>query len=61
MRGLTGLLIAAGLGLAGALCNWMYLDSLASHEARRAWEIDPKGKTVWEHKDTMHIFRARKR
>jgi len=34
MRGLTGLLIAAGLGLAGALCNWMYLDSLASSEAR---------------------------
>jgi len=27
-------LIAAGLGLAGALCNWMYLDSLATSEAR---------------------------
>ncbi len=37
MRGLTGLLIAAGLGLAGALCNWMYLDSLASNEARMAF------------------------
>jgi hypothetical protein len=37
MRGLTGLLIAAGLGLAGALCNWMYLDSLATNEARLAF------------------------
>ena len=37
MRGLTGLLIAAGLGLAGALCNWMYLDSLATSEARLAF------------------------
>ncbi len=37
MRGLTGLLIAAGLGLAGALCNWMYLDSLAAGEARLAF------------------------
>jgi Flp pilus assembly protein CpaB len=37
LRGLTGLLIAAGLGLAGALCNWMYLDSLASSEARLAF------------------------
>ena len=37
MRGITGLLIAAGLGLAGALCNWMYLDSLASGEARVAF------------------------
>jgi hypothetical protein len=37
MRGLTGLLIAAGLGLAGALCNWMYLDSLAAGEARPAF------------------------
>ncbi|QDT53632.1 hypothetical protein Pan44_16550 [Caulifigura coniformis] len=34
MRGLTGLLIAAGLGLAGALCNWMYLESLATSEVR---------------------------
>ena len=32
MRGLTGLLIAAGLGLAGALCNWMYLESLATSD-----------------------------
>src|SRR5687767_6119077 len=37
MRGLTGLLIAAGLGLAGALCNWMYLDSLASAESKLAF------------------------
>ena len=37
MRGITGLLIAAVLGLAGALCNWMYLDSLASGEARLAF------------------------
>jgi Flp pilus assembly protein CpaB len=37
MRGLTGLLIAAGLGIAGAVCNWMYLDSLASSEARVAF------------------------
>lgn len=37
MRGLAGLLLAAGLGLAGALCNWLYLDSLARTETRVAF------------------------
>jgi Flp pilus assembly protein CpaB len=32
-----GLLIAAGLGLAGALCNWMYLDSRAQAETKVAF------------------------
>jgi hypothetical protein len=31
------LLLAAGLGLAGAVCNWLYLDSLAQSEARLAF------------------------
>jgi hypothetical protein len=25
MKGVPGLLIAVGLGIAGAFCNWMYL------------------------------------
>ncbi len=37
MRGMMGLLIAAGLGLAGAVCNWLYLDSLAKAEARETF------------------------
>jgi hypothetical protein len=37
VRGLMGLLIAAGLGLAGAVCNWLYLDSRAQTEARVAF------------------------
>ncbi|MBX3443007.1 MAG: hypothetical protein KF774_11435 [Planctomyces sp.] len=37
MRGLMGLTIAAALGLAGAVCNWLYLDSLARSEARLAF------------------------
>lgn len=31
------MLLAAGLGLAGALCNWLYLDSLARAETRLAF------------------------
>jgi Flp pilus assembly protein CpaB len=37
VRGLVGLVIAAGLGLAGAVCNWLYLDSRAQTEARVAF------------------------
>ena len=30
MRGLPGLIIAAGLGIVGAICNWFYLSRQAS-------------------------------
>lgn len=29
MKGTIGLIVAAGLGIAGAVCNWFYLDQLA--------------------------------
>src|SRR5262245_40210689 len=32
-----GLLIAAGLGLAGAICNWFYLESRAQADAKIAF------------------------
>lgn len=34
MKGVQGLLLSLGLGLAGAICNWMYLERLAGREAR---------------------------
>lgn len=34
MKGVQGLLLSLGLGLAGAVCNWMYLERLAGKEAR---------------------------
>jgi len=34
MKGVPGLLLALGLGLAGALCNWFYLERLAGRQAR---------------------------
>lgn len=34
MKGIQGLLLSLGLGLAGAVCNWMYLERLAGKEAR---------------------------
>ncbi|MBS0205313.1 MAG: hypothetical protein JSS49_20610 [Planctomycetes bacterium] len=34
MKGVQGILLSLGLGLAGAVCNWMYLERLAGHEAR---------------------------
>lgn len=34
MKGAQGLLLSLGLGIAGAICNWLYLNRLASNEAR---------------------------
>ncbi|MBC8117434.1 MAG: hypothetical protein H7062_23805 [Candidatus Saccharimonas sp.] len=34
MKGIQGLLLALGLGLAGAVCNWFYLERLAGREAK---------------------------
>jgi hypothetical protein len=34
MKGVQGILLSLGLGLAGAVCNWMYLERLAGREAR---------------------------
>lgn len=34
MKGVQGLLLSLGLGLAGAICNWMYLERLAGREHR---------------------------
>jgi Flp pilus assembly protein CpaB len=34
MKGVQGLLLSIGLGLTGAVCNWLYLERLAGHEAR---------------------------
>ena len=34
MKGVQGLLLSLGLGLAGAVCNWLYLERLAGKEAR---------------------------
>lgn len=32
MKGAIGLIVAAGLGIAGAICNWFYLEQLARHQ-----------------------------
>lgn len=32
MKGTMGLVIAAGLGIVGAICNWLYLDRLAGEQ-----------------------------
>ncbi len=32
MKGAVGLIVAAGLGIAGAICNWYYLEQLARHQ-----------------------------
>jgi len=37
MRGLPGLLIAAGLGIVGAICNWYYLSRQASQMEKVAF------------------------
>ena len=34
MKGVQGILLSIGLGLAGAVCNWMYLERLAGKEAK---------------------------
>jgi hypothetical protein len=34
MKGIQGLLLSLGLGLAGAVCNWFYLERLAGREAK---------------------------
>lgn len=34
MKGVQGLLLSLGLGVAGAVCNWLYLNRLASSESR---------------------------
>ncbi len=34
MKGVPGILLALGLGLAGAVCNWFYLERLAGKQAR---------------------------
>jgi hypothetical protein len=34
MKGVPGILIAVGLGVAGAICNWLYLQRLAGQEAK---------------------------
>ncbi len=34
MKGVQGILLSIGLGLAGAVCNWMYLERLAGREAK---------------------------
>jgi Flp pilus assembly protein CpaB len=34
MKGVQGLLLALGLGLAGAICNWFYLERLAGRQER---------------------------
>ncbi len=34
MKGVQGLLLSLGLGLAGAICNWFYLERLAGREAK---------------------------
>jgi Flp pilus assembly protein CpaB len=37
MKGVPGILIAIGLGLAGAICNWFYLERLAGQEAKEVF------------------------
>ena len=37
MKGVQGLLLSLGLGLAGAVCNWFYLERLAGKEAKRSF------------------------
>ncbi len=34
MKGIQGLLLSLGLGLAGAVCNWFYLERLAGKQAK---------------------------
>ena len=34
MKGVQGIMLSIGLGLAGAVCNWFYLERLAGKEAR---------------------------
>ena len=34
---------------------------VASYPNRKVFELDSKGKVVWEFQDTLHIFRARRR
>ena len=34
MKGVQGLLLSLGLGLAGAVCNWFYLERLAGKESK---------------------------
>jgi len=34
VKGIPGIIVAVGLGLIGALCNWFYLDRLAGKEAK---------------------------
>lgn len=37
MKGVQGLLLSLGLGLAGAVCNWFYLERLAGKEAKMSF------------------------
>ena len=37
MRGLPGLIIAAALGIVGAICNWAYLARQASRMEKEAF------------------------
>ena len=34
---------------------------VASYHTNRVFELDRNGKVVWEHKDALHPFRARRR
>lgn len=46
MKGIHGLIIAIGLGIAGALFNWMYLSGKASQEVMETFIGIKAGKTV---------------
>ena len=37
MKGLSGLLLSLGLGLAAAVCNWLYMNRLAGAEAKESF------------------------
>jgi HEAT repeat protein len=50
---------APGITTATRLPNGHTL--VASHNMSSVTELDRSGKVVWEHKDTLHVFRARRR
>lgn len=46
MKGIRGLIIAIGLGIAGALCNWSYLASRVNQEQTVGFVGIKQGKTI---------------
>lgn len=54
MKGVQGLLLSLGLGLAGAVCNWMYLERLAGKTERLSF-IGIKGDATINIGDTIRL------